>query len=198
MPIFYVMRYDKETFAERLRNDDRAVVDEIYELYHHKIFRFSIAYLKNEDDAYDIVQDVFIKLWESRLQLKNDTNFDAFLFTVAKNTVLSLFRKRASEMKYKNTLTLVEASEPDTIENDLDFEFLKRKYQQLLEKLPPKRKEVFILSREKGLTNKEIAQEKGIAEKTVEDHLTKSLSFFKQHFGTPGALTMLFFYLFVE
>lgn len=192
------MKYDKETFAERLRNDDRTVIDEIYEFYHAKIFRFSISYLKNEDDAYDIVQDVFIKIWENRLQLKKDTNFDAFLFTVAKNTVLSLFRKRATEQKFKNNLDMPNESEPDAIENDIDFDLLKKKYEKLLDKLPPKRKEVFVLSREKGLTNKEIAEIKGIAEKTVEDHLTKSLSYFKQHFGTLGMLTMLFFYLFVD
>ena len=192
------MKYDKETFAERLRDDDRTVIDEIYELYHAKIFRFSISYLKNQDDAYDIVQDVFIKLWENRLQLKKDTNFDAFLFTVAKNTVLSLFRKRATEQKFRNNIDISYESEPNDIENNIDFDFLKKKYQKLVDKLPPKRKEVFVLSREKGLSNKEIAQIKGIAEKTVEDHLTKSLSFFKQHFGTLGMLTLLYFYLFVD
>jgi len=191
------MTYNKETFAERLRMDDRSVIDEIYGYYHAKIFRFSMAYLKDEDDAYDIVQEVFIKIWENRLQLKKDTNFDAFLFTVAKNTVLSLFRKRASEQKYKTDYI---PNEPDSekIENDIDYVFLRKRYEQLIDKLPTKRREVFLLSRENGLTNKEIAQIKGIAEKTVEDHLTKSLSYFKQHFGTFGAITLLFFYLFVE
>lgn len=196
--IYCLMNYDKDTFAERLRLDDRSVIDEIYEMYHAKIFRFSVSYLKNEEDAYDIVQEVFIKLWENRLGLKKDTNFDAFLFTVAKNAVLSLFRKRATEQKYRSDLSSTEESEPNKIENDLDFEFLKKRYNQLIEKLPPKRKEIFILSREKGLTNKEIAFTKGISEKTVEDHLTKSLSFFKQHFSAIGMFTLLFFYLFIE
>ncbi len=193
------MNYDKDTFAERLRLDDRRVIDEIYEMYHAKIFRFSVSYLKNEDDAYDVVQDVFIKLWEHRLSLKKDTNFDAFLFTVAKNTVLSLFRKRTTEQRYRSDLSSSSGeTEVNKIENDLDFEFLKKRYNQLIEKLPPKRKEIFILSREKGLTNKEIASTKGISEKTVEDHLAKSLSFFKQHFSVLGSFTLLFFYLFIE
>lgn len=64
------MIYNEETLAERLRRDDRTVIDEIYEGYHSKIFRFSLAYLKNEDDAYDVVQESFIKLWENRLVLK--------------------------------------------------------------------------------------------------------------------------------
>ena len=55
----------EKNFAERLRSDDKKVIDEIFALYHIKIFRFSVSYLKNEDDAYDIVQEVFIKIWEA-------------------------------------------------------------------------------------------------------------------------------------
>jgi len=64
------MEYNADTFAERLRIDDRSVIDEIYAVYHRRIFRFSLAYLKNEDDAYDLVQEVFVKLWENRLVLR--------------------------------------------------------------------------------------------------------------------------------
>ncbi len=192
------MYLNNEFLAERLRNDDRSAIDEIYAAYHAKIFRFSLAYLKNEDDAYDIVQEVFIKIWESRLLLRKDTNFDAFLFTIAKNSVLSHFRKKTSERKYiESRLNREQVSDYKT-EDDVDYEILKKRYEELIEKLPPKRKEVFVLSREKGLTNKEIAIEKGISEKTVEDHLTKSLFFFKQHFEKFGVITLLFYYIFID
>lgn len=192
------MNIDKKTFAERLRLDDRSVIDEIYKMYHAKLFRFSLSYLKNEDDAYDIVQEVFIKLWENRLSLKHDMNFDAFLLTIAKNSVLSHFRKKASERKYIESFLYKEEQSDQKIEADVDYDILKKRYENLIEKLPPKRKEVFVLSREKGLSNKEIAKEKGISEKTVEDHLTKSLFFFKQHFEKFGMITLLFYYIFLE
>jgi len=192
------MNYNEETFAERLRIDDRMVIDEIYSHYHYKIFRFSLAYLKNEEDAYDLVQEVFIKLWENRLALNKDTNFDAFLFTIARNSVLSLFRKRVTEQKYIDYLTVAATSNTQGTEEQTDYTFLKERYERLIEKLPPKRQEIFKLSRETGLSNKEIAAEKGISEKTVEDHLTKAFSFFKQHLGSFGIWTALYFYLFVE
>jgi RNA polymerase sigma-70 factor (ECF subfamily) len=187
-----------ETFAERLRMDDRTVIDEIYAVYHKKIFRFSMAYLKNEDDAYDVVQEVFITMWENRLILRKDTNFDAYLFTVAKNAVLSLFRKRVTEQKYMDYLSEMALSNTEGTEELTDYLFLKERYEKLIEQLPPKRKEIFILSREKGLSNKEIAAMRGISEKTVEDHLSKALFFFKQHLGSFSMWTALFYFLFLE
>lgn len=192
------MNYNEETFADRLRLDDRTVIDEIYALYHHKIFRFSLAYLKNEDDAYDLVQEVFIKLWENRLSLKSDTRFDAFLFTIAKNSVLSLFRKRLTEQKYIDYLAVTATSNTQGTEEQTNYTFLKERYEQLIEQLPPKRKEIYKLSRIKGFSNKQIASLQGIAEKTVEDHLSKAFAFFKQHLGDFGIWTALFYYLFVE
>lgn len=192
------MNYHEETFAERLRLDDRTVIDEIYDLYHYKIFRFSHAYLKNEEDAYDLVQEVFVKLWENRFTLKSDTKFDAFLFTIAKNSILSLFRKRITEQKYLDYLAVAATSNSQGTEEQTDYIFLKQRYEQLIEKLPPKRQEIFKLSREKGFSNKQIALMQGIAEKTVEDHLSKAFSFFKQNLGSFGIWTALFYYLFVE
>jgi len=192
------MNHNEETFAENLRIDDRTVIDDIYAQYHKKIFRFSLSYLKNEEDAYDLVQDVFIKLWENRFSLKKDTNFDAFLFTIAKNSVISLFRKRITEQKYLDYLNVAATSNTQGTEEQTNYTFLKDRYDQLIDKLPPKRQAIFKLSREKGFSNKEIADIQGISEKTVEDHLSKSFLFFKQHLGNPGVLTALFYYLFVE
>ena len=192
------MMNTEKNFAERLRNDDKKVIDEIFAMYHMRIFRFSVAYLKNEDDAYDIVQDVFIKVWESRLSIQPDTNFDAFIFTIAKNTVLSLFRKRLTEQKYFDYLSQNATSNSHDTEEQTDYVFLRQKYQQLVETLPEKRKEIFVLSREKGLTNKEIALRQGISEKTVEDHLTKALAYMKKQLNSYGIWTLLFYFLFVE
>jgi len=192
------MIYNEETFAERLRMDDRTVIDEIYAVYHAKIFRFSVAYLKNEEDAYDVVQEVFITMWKNRLVLRKKTNFDAYLFTVAKNTVFSLFRKRVTEQKYIDYLAQAATSNTQGTEEQTDYTFLRERYVQLMEQLPTKRREIFRLSREKGLSNKEIAAMRGITEKTVEDHLSKALFFFKQHLGSFGIWTALFYFLFVE
>jgi RNA polymerase sigma-70 factor (ECF subfamily) len=188
----------ESNFADRLRSDDKKVMEEIFALFHARIFRFSIAYLKNEPDAYDLVQEVFIKIWESRYALKKDTNFEAYIFTIAKNAMLSLFRKRLTEQKYLDYLAQAGTLDNGETEEQTNFIFLKRQYEELIEHLPPKRKEIFLLSREKGLSNKEIALLKGISEKTVENQITKALVFFRHHLSSYGIWTALFYYLFIK
>lgn len=192
------MTNTKPGLAERLRNDDKTAIDEIFTLYHNRIFRFSVAYLKNDNDAYDIVQDVFIKLWESRFALHVDTNFDAFIFTIAKNTVLSLFRKRLSEQKYLDYLSENFSSDSYDTEEQTNYAFLLQKYEQIVATLPLKRKEIFRMSRDLGLTNKEIALRQGISEKTVEDHITKALVYLKMQLKSYGIWTLLFYFMFVD
>ncbi|BAX79987.1 RNA polymerase sigma-70 factor [Labilibaculum antarcticum] len=192
------MQNIEQSYYKRLKGGDKYVIDEIYNRFHFKIFRFSFAFLKNEEDAYDIVQEVFIKFWEKRSSLKDDTNLEAFLFTIAKNTVLSVFRKRSTEQKYLDYLQNTVNSNSSGTKEQVDYVFLKGQYDKLVPELPPKRRAIFLLSREKGLSNKEIAELKGISEKTVEDHITKSLAFLRKHILLFGIWGELFYFVFVD
>lgn len=187
-----------KNIIERLKSNDKSAIDDIFTLYHNRIFRFALSFLKNENDAYDIVQDVFIKIWENRFTIQQDTKFNAYIFTVTKNTIFSLFRKRLNEQKYLDYLAELAVSNSQDTEELTDYVFLQDKYEELINKLPTKRKEIFLLSRKVGLTNKEIAQEKGISEKTVEDHLTKALAFLKKEFTAQGIWMILLYFLFLE
>lgn len=190
--------HNENLLCDRLRSGDKRALDEIYAMYHSKIFRFAVSYLKDEDDALDIIQETFIKLWESRSKLKTDTQLKSFLYTVTKNTILSLFRKHATENKYLEYLSGRMTVNSSGTAEQTDFNFLQDKYEQLIPQLPPKRREIFELSRKEGLSNNEIAEEKGISVKTVENQITKALAFIKERLGPLGALSTLFFYLFVE
>jgi len=112
--------------------------------------------------------------------------------------VLSVFRKRISEQKYLDHLAVSAVTNTDDTEDQINYSLLKQRYEQLIEQLPPKRREIYTLSKIKGLPNKQIAALQGIAEKTVEDHLTKAFSFLKQNLSGFGIWTALFYALFVE
>jgi RNA polymerase sigma-70 factor (ECF subfamily) len=156
-----------------------------------------LSYLKNEEDAYDVVQEVFFNVWNKRTNLKKDTRIEPFIFTTTKNAVISLFRKKATERKYLEYLGNAVISNNIGAEELVDFSFLEKEYETLISQLPEKRKEVFVLSRKYGLSNKDIAFRLKISEKTVENQLTKALAFFKEQFGSAGFIGLLYFYLFV-
>ncbi|WP_010664823.1 RNA polymerase sigma-70 factor [Marinilabilia salmonicolor] len=189
---------DNQKLCEGLRNGDKTVLDEVYYLYHKKIFAFALSYLKNQEDAYDIVQEVFINIWNHRGDLKSDARIEPLIFTATKNAVISLFRKKSTEKKYLEYLGNATTSNNLGAEELSDFGFLEEEYHSLIDQLPEKRRKVFMLSRQKGLTNKEIAKQLGVSEKTVENQLTKALAFLREKFGSGGFLGLLFFHLFIS
>lgn len=180
-----------------LINDDKAVIDLIYNTYHKRIYAFAFSYLKVKDDALDVVHEVFMKLWENRHRIEPDTKIEAFVFTITKNTVLSIFRKKSTEKKYMDHMANVTISHDLNTQNQLDYTFLKETIDGLIKDLPPKRQEVFLKSRKDGLSNKEIAQQLNISEKTVEDHITKALGFLRKRMDEIGIIASLFYYLFI-
>lgn len=180
-----------------LINNDKGAIDLIYNTYNKRIYAFAFSYLKVKDDALDVVHEVFIKLWENRHRIEAGTKIEAFVFTITKNTVLSIFRKKASEKKYLEHLTKVSVTDDYHTQEQLDYNFLKETIDGLVEELSPKRQEVFLRSRRDGLSNKEIAQQLNISEKTVEDHITKALAFLRKRMEEMGIIGTLFFYLFI-
>jgi len=84
----------------RLKNGDMLSFDQIYEMYSHKLFSFVFKILKNEAEVDDIVQEVFVKIWESRNKLEDYKLLNSYIFTIAYNSSIDLIRKRISNSKY--------------------------------------------------------------------------------------------------
>ncbi len=181
-----------------LKEGNKIIIDRVYNVYHRRIFAFAFSLLKVEEDALDVVHEVFVKLWKNRHELEPDTHMEPLIFTITRNTVLSIFRKQASEKKYQEHVIYNPIYDKTTnTENVVEYNFLKDKVDHYVQQLPPKSREVYLLSREQGLSNKEISRKMGIAEKTVEDHITKALAFLKKHLREIGITGTLFWYLFV-
>lgn len=174
-----------------------AAFDAIYTTYCHKLHEFVIRYVKLEEDAEGIVQEVFMKIWEARTKIDVFASFESFLFTIAYNTTMSLLRKRVSESKSREYLkSFQQIATADEVINEIHFNELNQKVQSLLKQLTPRQKEIFLLSREEGLTHKEIAEKLNISENTVNNHLVTILKFLKSHIDSSLAVNVLFLCLF--
>ncbi len=176
-----------------------AAFDAIYNKYCHKLHEFVFRYLKQEEDAEGIVQEVFIKIWEARGKIDVYASFESFLFTIAYNTTISLLRKRVCETKSREYLkSLQQIDSTDTINDEIQFNELNQKVQSLLQQLTPRQKEIYLLSREEGMTHNEIAQKLNISESTVNNHLVTTLKYLKFHFDNSLPVNILFICLFLS
>ena len=183
-----------------LKKSDMAAFDALYHKYCHKLHQFVFKYLlKQEEDAEDIVQEVFIKIWQSRGKIDVYASFESFLFTIAYNATMSLLRKRMSETRSREYLkSLQQHDSAEQIIDEIQFKELNQKVQTLLEQLTPRQKEIFFLSREEGLSHQEIAEKLNISKSTVNNHLVSILKFFKSNMDTNQAVRILFICLFLS
>ena len=178
-----------------LKKGDRVAFYNIYEWYCKRLYGFVWRYVKIEEDADEIVQDVFLKIWETRSKIDIYSSFESFLFTITYNTTISLLRKRVNEKKYLNSLQII--SEAPDITNELYFTELSEQVNDLLDKLTPRQKEIFLLSRKEGLTQEEIAKKLNISLNTVKKHMTNSLSFLKSHIDSNLIVSVFFVSIFI-
>ena len=181
-----------------LKKGDILAFDSIYEMYSKRLYGFVLRYIKQKEDAEGIVQEVFIKIWETRNKIDIYTSFDSFIFTVAYNITINLLRKRISEHKYQDRLNSVQQiTEADQIIDEIYFKEIKIQLQSLLNKLTPRQKEIFQLSREEGLTHEEIAKKLDISVNTVKNHMVTTLAFIKSHIDKGLIANFLFISLFL-
>jgi RNA polymerase sigma-70 factor (family 1) len=172
--------------------------DRVYELYSHKLFSFVFKILKNEAEADDIVQEVFVKIWESRHKLEDYKLLNSYIFTIAYNNSIDLIRKRINNKKYlehlKNSAII---SFSPTIISQIEFNELNIQTEKLIANLPERQKQVYLLHREEGLTYPEIAEELGISKNTVENHMVKALKYLRENINNSLLINVLFVSLFL-
>jgi len=187
-----------ESLLILLKNGDTLAFYNIYERYCKKLYHFVLKSIKQETDAEEIVQDVFVKIWEMRDKIETNTSFESFLFRIAYNETMDLFRKRISEKKYVEYIKSIQQSEATTNTTDeLRYNELSREIDSLLEELTPRQREVFCLSRSEGFSNKEISKKLDISENTVKKHLLNARSYLKSHLDKELICNVLFICLFL-
>ncbi len=180
--------------VKALTNGEIKAFNNLFQLYGNRLFRFALGYMKSEPDAEELVQDVFMKIWEKRLELKEDLSFKAYIFTIAFNIIRKYFLKKALTTKYFEH-QVIEDMVINTIQN-IDYQSTKNLIDRIVDQLPARRKEVFIKSRFEGFTVKEIADELGTSPKTVENQLGEALKFIREHLSKDDLTTIVFFILF--
>lgn len=179
-----------------VKEDDHSSFKTLFDTYSTALFAFSMSYLKSSEAAEDVVQEVFEKVWDNRKQLKTNTSFQSYLFTIALNAIRKHFNKLARLKEAEHDI-LQEFSSLKNINERNDFEELEQMLYALIDKMPPKRKQAFQLRKLEGKSLKEISEQLNVSSKTVEFHITESMKFLRKEFEKQGIEGIVFFYLFV-
>ena len=181
-----------------LKKGDLVAFDTIYNNYSRRLYGFVFRYVKKEADTEEIVQEVFLKIWQGREKLNLYSSFESFLFTIAHNATVNLLKKRATEQKYVDHVkSLQQIDGTYELTDEIHYKELKQKFQDLLNELTPRQKEIFQLSREEGLSHKEISEKLGISTNTVKNHLVTTLTLLKSNLDNGLIVSGLFISLFV-
>jgi RNA polymerase sigma-70 factor (family 1) len=175
---------------DAVKAGDSAAFKEVYHQYRKKIYGYAYHFSRNGEEAEELTQDVFVRLWENRSKIDPQKNFDAFLYTLIRNNFLSTLRKKAREKAYSNENLKYEQSF-NTIEDELNAKETKQIVYKAIESLSPQVKKIYLLSRNDHRTHEEISQLMGISKNTVNNHLKKSLGILRKYFSTYSPETML-------
>ena len=164
-------KYSDNELINLLQDDDHASFTEIYERYWKLLYNSAYQACRNREDSLDICQALFVWIWDNRFSIKISTTLKGYLFTAVKYKVANLIRNgKLREGLFDNLATThTQVYE----ENALEIKELEGFIAQLIGELPPKCREVFMMSRHEQLSHREIAVQLGIAERTVDGQVTE-------------------------
>ena len=164
---------EKDLF-ERIKKGDEKAFEMLFHKYYGHLCSFAAKIINDDDSAEEIVQDLFVKLWEKREKLFIETSLKNYLFRSVKNLCLNFIQHNKTKIQHAQiVLSEVESNFSDD-DNYPEIDLVV-KIEESINSLPEKRKEIFRLSRQEGLKYHEIAQKLNISVKTVETQMSLAI-----------------------
>lgn len=185
----------QELIVEQLKEGSKEAFRLLFDSYGPKIHAFAISYLKNESEAEELLQDVFLKLWELRSGLDSSKNIKSFLFKICINLIYDLMRRKNIEQAYLYYSGQNHSSCGENTWHEVIYQDMLSNLSKLVASMPEQRQRIFRLSKEDGLSNDEIASRLQLSKRTVENQLYRAVSFLKDKIGNGSIPALLFFFL---
>lgn len=183
---------DENQLVEQFKKGNKQSFEILFRSYYAPLCLFATKYVSNNDDCEEIVQELFFKLWENRKTLQITSSVKGYLFSSIKNQCFNYLKHQ--KIKNKHQAETIREYE-NSLDSDFDFPEtgLLQKISESIEALPPRRREIFKLSREQGLKYQEIADQLGLSVKTVETHLGLALKSLRETLKQYRQILISFF-----
>lgn len=191
MPQFLHPDQPDDMLLSRLQNGDEKAFTAIYERYNKMLYVLAYKYLKDTFLAEDIVQQVFLKLWESRSLFVGSVHLRNYLYTMIKNLVLNEIRDNFSDME-KNYAVIQNAPEfEDKLQSALEEKDLFQHFYKILAELPEQKRKVCLLKIRDNLSNQEVADKLHISVPTVKSHYSQAIKLLRDKMGRLLGILLL-------
>jgi RNA polymerase sigma-70 factor (ECF subfamily) len=190
----FANKYTDVDLVKRLQNNEEEALAIIYKEYWEIMFLAAYNLVKDRAVCEDIVQEVFISLWQRREKLQIKVSLKSYLYTSTVYKVYDHFNKNKKMVKdelFDNFENKIETSNPET---KLMHQELINYLDSVVDSLPDKCREVYKLSRENMLSNKEIAEQLNISQRTVEGHISKALKIIKESLGVAVSIEFILYF----
>lgn len=176
-------KIDPAVFA-RIAEGDRHAFTKLFERIQPVIYGQALAYLKDRVTAEDVVQDVFLGLWEKRHLLASMENPQGYLMTIARNKIMDIFRRQVAA-GFSDALEATLVQPDPSVQTSLEDNERWKKIEAAIRLMPEQRRRVFELNKQEGLSYKEIADRLHVSRDTVKFHLVKAMAFLREVMEHP-------------
>ncbi|MBD1432061.1 RNA polymerase sigma-70 factor [Sphingobacterium sp. DN00404] len=182
----------------RLQSGDEDAFRMLYERYSRLIYGNIMRFISDESVADDLLQDVFVKIWEHRSSIDPDLSFSAYLFTCSRNAVFNFKRRLKLEIESAIHLAYDSTGFVESVDSILHKKEVQKLIENVISQLPLQRQRIFRMCKLDGKSYQEVAEELQISVSTVRDHIVKANKFIKDvlmYEGSLSSLLLIFFYL---
>jgi RNA polymerase sigma-70 factor (ECF subfamily) len=181
----------------KLQKGEVEAFDLVYAKYAGKLFGFAFKYLKSKAETEELVQSVFLKVWENHKSLRKESSFKSYLFTIAYNEICNSFRRRVHLQKFIGVQLLENSNASSDTEELINYHSTLEQLNDIIAKLPERQRTIFLKSRQEGKSSMEIAGELGISSGTVDNYISESLKFIRTQLQDKSFSLLLLFSLFL-
>jgi RNA polymerase sigma-70 factor (family 1) len=186
-------KQQEQALLRDLRKGDEKAFAVLFDMYKHKLFSFITDITRSEEQAKDLVQDVFLKIWNTKEDLPEIDNLGSFIFRVAQNKAIDQLRSFAS----RKIERMNKEFSDDRIFDDPYKQLFRREIDGVLKEaidhLPPQQRKIFILSKEQGFSQAEIAAQLNLSISTIQNHMRQALINMRQYLSHahPGLFAFI-------
>ncbi|MBX2948122.1 MAG: RNA polymerase sigma-70 factor [Crocinitomicaceae bacterium] len=186
-----INHYDEKDLLLRLQGGDHNAFEMLYKKYSLTIYTNILRMVRDEDIADDLLHDLFLKIWNKRVEIDPENSFKGYLFTCSRFLVLNFLRHVSVERQVEKYLSSVRTELYTHIEELVFLKETDNILQNAIGQLPPQRQKIYTMCKVDGMSYVEVASLLGISISTVQDHIVKANQFIKKQLSTTDNLTLL-------